>query len=132
MYNLDDLYRGFDDPQFPTDLQHLEQLLQELESLPLTSEQQALKVVILKMEEIQEEVVLPHKQQVGKSTTDDAHRHAEPEYALHTLHLPRAVILPDKTDCSAIERHDNEIAVEFKVQCRRRACHRACTIGVDC
>lgn len=65
-------------------------------------------------EEIKEEVVLPHKQQVGKSTTDDAHRHAEPEYALHTLHLPRTVILPDKTDCSAIERHDNEIAVEFK------------------
>ncbi len=54
MYNLDDLYRGFDDPQFPADLQHLEHLLQELESLPLTSEPQALKVVILKMEEIQD------------------------------------------------------------------------------
>ena len=54
MYNLDDLYLGFDDSQFTADLSRLEQLLQQLENLPLAFEQQALKEVILKMEEIQD------------------------------------------------------------------------------
>lgn len=50
MYNLDDLYLGFDDPKFKEDIQKVETLLQQIDHLDLQATKETLKDTISKME----------------------------------------------------------------------------------
>ncbi len=54
MYNLNDLYQGFDDSKFKADIELLETKLKDLQNLSLENSQKALKTAILHLESLKD------------------------------------------------------------------------------